>query len=29
LVEGNDKRFARLKVIETLCQQLEQALASG
>lgn len=29
LVEGNDKRFARLKVIEALCQQLEQALASG
>ena len=29
LVEGNDKRFARLKVIETFCQQLEQALASG
>ena len=26
LVEGNDKRFARLKVIETLCQQLERAL---
>lgn len=29
LVEGNDKRFARLKVIETFCQQLEQVLASG
>ncbi len=29
LVEGNDKRFARLKVIETFCQQLEQALARG
>ena len=29
LVEGNDKRFARLKVIETFCQQLEQALANG
>ena len=29
LVEGNDKRFARLKVIETFCQQLEQTLASG
>ena len=29
LVEGNDKRFARLKVIETFCQRLEQALASG
>ena len=29
LVEGNDKRFARLKVIDTFCQQLEQALASG
>lgn len=26
LVEGNDKRFARLKVIETLCQRLERAL---
>lgn len=29
LVEGNDKRFARLKVLETFCQRLEQALASG
>ena len=29
LVAGNDKRFARLKVIETFCQQLEQSLASG
>ncbi len=29
LVEGTDKRFARLKVLETLCQRLEQALASG
>ncbi len=29
LVEGNDKRFARLKVIKAFCQQLEQALASG
>ncbi len=26
LVQGNDKRFARLKVIETLCQRLERAL---
>ena len=29
LVEGNDKRFARLKVIKTLCQRLERVLASG
>jgi polyphosphate:AMP phosphotransferase len=27
LVEGNDKRFARIKVIHTLCEQLETALA--
>ncbi len=27
LVEGNDKRFARVKVIETLCDHLEAALA--
>ena len=27
LVEANDKRFARIKVLETLCAQLEQALA--
>jgi polyphosphate:AMP phosphotransferase len=26
LVEGNDKRFARVKVIRTLCEQLEEAL---
>jgi polyphosphate kinase 2 (PPK2 family) len=26
LVEGNDKRFARVKVIRTLCEQLEKAL---
>ena len=26
LVEGNDKRFARVKVIESLCNNLEQAL---
>jgi polyphosphate kinase 2 (PPK2 family) len=26
LVEGNDKRFARVKVIRTLCAQLEGAL---
>ncbi len=26
LVEGNDKRFARVKVIRTLCEQLETAL---
>lgn len=29
LVEGNDKRFARLKVIETFCRQLERVLARG
>ncbi len=27
LVEGNDKRFARIKVIRALCEQLETALA--
>jgi polyphosphate kinase 2 (PPK2 family) len=27
LVEGNDKRFGRIKVIHTLCEQLETALA--
>lgn len=27
LIEGNDKRFARIKVIRTLCEQLETALA--
>jgi AMP-polyphosphate phosphotransferase len=26
LVEGNDKRFARIKVLESLCNNLEQAL---
>ena len=26
LVEGNDKRFARVKVIRTLCERLQQAL---
>lgn len=26
LVEGNDKRFARVKVIESLCDQLEKSL---
>ncbi|CCQ74975.1 polyphosphate:AMP phosphotransferase [Magnetospira sp. QH-2] len=29
LVEGNDKRFARIKVVETLCDHLEKALASS
>jgi polyphosphate:AMP phosphotransferase len=28
LVEGNDKRFARVKVIKTLCKQLGEALKS-
>ncbi|GAB6052127.1 polyphosphate--AMP phosphotransferase [Magnetospira thiophila] len=28
LVEGNDKRFARIKVIETLCHHLEKALTA-
>jgi polyphosphate:AMP phosphotransferase len=27
LVEGNDKRFARIKVIQTFCERLEAALA--
>ena len=27
LVEGNDKNFARIKVLKTVCQQLESALA--
>ncbi|MDX1653575.1 MAG: polyphosphate:AMP phosphotransferase [Candidatus Competibacteraceae bacterium] len=27
LVEGNDKRFARIKVLTTLCERLEAALA--
>jgi polyphosphate kinase 2 (PPK2 family) len=26
LVEGNDKRFARIKVIKTLCDRLKQKL---
>ncbi len=26
LVEGNDKKFARIKVLKTLCESLEQAL---
>ena len=26
LVEGNDKRFARIKVLETYCQRLATAL---
>jgi polyphosphate:AMP phosphotransferase len=26
LVEGNDKRFARVKVLRTICEQLEKAL---
>lgn len=26
IVEGNDKRFARVKVIKTVCQQLEKAI---
>jgi AMP-polyphosphate phosphotransferase len=26
LVEGNDKYFARLKVLKTVCASLEQAL---
>ncbi len=29
LVEGNDKRFARLKVIDTFCDKLEQAIAKS
>jgi hypothetical protein len=27
LVEGNDKRYARIKVIQTFCERLEAALA--
>ena len=27
LVEGNDKPFARLKVLRTVCDRLEHALA--
>ena len=26
LVEGNDKRFARIKVIRTLCERMEALL---
>jgi polyphosphate kinase 2 (PPK2 family) len=26
LVEGNDKRFARIKLIKTLCDRLKQRL---
>jgi polyphosphate:AMP phosphotransferase len=26
LIEGNDKRYARVKVIKTLCEQMEEAL---
>jgi polyphosphate kinase 2 (PPK2 family) len=26
LVEGNDKRFARIKVLKTFCERLQQAL---
>jgi polyphosphate kinase 2 (PPK2 family) len=26
LIEGNDKRFARLKILTTLCDRLEAAL---
>ena len=26
LVEGNDKRFARIKVLQTVCERLEEAL---
>ena len=29
LVEANDKRFARIKVLRTLCQRLEAALAAA
>jgi polyphosphate kinase 2 (PPK2 family) len=29
LVEGNDKKFARVKVLTTLCDRLEEALASS
>jgi polyphosphate kinase 2 (PPK2 family) len=28
LVEANDKRYARVKVLETLCQRLERAVES-
>ena len=26
LVEANDKRYARVKVLETICERLERAL---
>jgi AMP-polyphosphate phosphotransferase len=26
LVEGNDKRYARIKVLKTLCDRLEKVL---
>ncbi|NBB83348.1 MAG: hypothetical protein GVY28_08070, partial [Alphaproteobacteria bacterium] len=29
LVEGNDKKFARVKVLTTLCDRLEEALAGN
>ena len=29
LVEGNDKYFARLKVVRTVCERLEQALGQN
>jgi polyphosphate kinase 2 (PPK2 family) len=29
LVEGNDKPYARIKVMRTICETLESALASG
>ena len=28
LVEGNDKRYARVKIIKTVCDRLEKAIAS-
>ena len=27
LVEGNDKRFSRIKVLKTFCDRLEEALS--
>ena len=29
LIEANDKRYARIKVLQTLCERLETALAGG
>ena len=29
LVEGNDKRFARVKVVRTFCERLEAALGEA